>query len=181
MGTPDRKRSWARATGSVYLMYFLTAVAGEAFTSKGFVLSGRAINLLSVVLYIVLGVLLYRLLRPAGSVISLVAMLFNFAGSAMTTITIFRDGDAPVHPLIFFGMYCLLIGILILRSTFLPHAVGILTAAAGIGWFLFLAPLHIHFLTVSIEVIGFIAEAALMLWLLLKGVNEQRWFEQNAG
>jgi hypothetical protein len=117
---------------------------------------------------------------PAGSVLSLIAVLFNFAGSAMTTITIFRDGDAPVHPLVFFGMYCLLIGILILRSTFLPHALGILTAAAGIGWFVFLAPLHIHFLTVSIEVIGFTAEAALMLWLLLKGVDEQKWFEQTA-
>ena len=77
-------------------------------------------------------------------------------------------------------MYCLLIGILILRSAFLPRALGFLNAAAGIGWFVFLAPLHTHFLTVSIEVLGFLAEAALMLWLLVRAVDEQKWAKQAA-
>ena len=75
----------------------------------------------------------------------------------------------------------MLIGILILRSSFLPHILGLLNAAAGIGWFVFLAPLHIHSLTVLVEIFGFIAEAALMLWLLVKGVEEQRWAAQITG
>jgi hypothetical protein len=29
-----------------------------------------------------------------------------------------------------------------------------------------------------IDVLGFVAEAALMLWLIVKGVNNQRWQEQ---
>lgn len=98
----------------------------------------------------------------------------------MTLTALFRGGNTPVRPLALFGMYCFLIGILILRSTFLPHSLGALNAAAGIGWFIFLAPLHAHFLTVSIEVFGFLAEASLMLWLLVRGVGEQEWVEQAA-
>jgi len=173
-------RSWARATGLVYLLYFLTAVAGQALVSKGFSRTGAVTNFASVALYILLGTLLYRLFRPTNNVLSAIAALFNFAGSAMTLMALFHDGNAPVSPLLFFGMYCLLIGILILRSAFLPHALGWLNAAAGIGWFLFVAPLHIHFLPVVIEILGFIAEAALMLWLVLKGVEEQKWVEQAA-
>jgi O-methyltransferase involved in polyketide biosynthesis len=30
----------------------------------------------------------------------------------------------------------------------------------------------------SSEVLGFLAEASLMLWLIMKGVNVQRWKEQ---
>jgi len=175
MAMPSGKSSWARATGFVYLLYFLTAVAGQALVSKGFVLPGKATNFVSMSLYIVLGILLYRLFRPAGNILSLVAALFNFAGSAVTLTAFFRDGKAPVSPLLFFGMYCLLIGVLILRSAFLPRALGWLNAVAGIGWFVFLAPLHIHSLAVSIEILGFIAEAALMVWLLVKGVEEQKW------
>lgn len=175
MAVPGGKSPWARATGLVYLLYFVTAVAGQTLVSKGFSISGRATNFVSVSLYVVLGVLLYRLFRPAGNTLSLTAVLFNFAGSAVTLTAILRDGKAPVNPLLFFGMYCLLIGVLILRSTFLPHALGLLNAAAGIGWFVFLAPLHIHLLTVTIEIYGFMAEAALMLWLLVKGVEERKW------
>jgi hypothetical protein len=32
-----------------------------------------------------------------------------------------------VHPLVFFGFYCLLIGYMIVRSTFLPRILGVLT------------------------------------------------------
>jgi hypothetical protein len=180
MHTPSGKSSWARWTGFVYLLYFLTAVAGQALVSEGLVLPGRATNFLSVLLYIVLGILLYRLFRPVGNILSLIAALFNFAGSAVTLLPYFRSGRGPVSPLLFFGMYCLLIGILILRSSFLPRVLGLLNAAAGIGWFIFLFPLHFHLLAVLIEIFGFIAEAALMLWLLVKGVEEQRWAEQAA-
>jgi hypothetical protein len=181
MAIPRAKSSWARATGLVYLLYFLAAVAGQALVSKGFALAGKTTNSISIALYILLGILLYRLFRPVASALSLVAALFNFAGSAMTLMAFLRDGNAPVNPLLFFGMYCLSIGILILRSGFLPRALGTMNAAAGIGWFLFLLPLHVDFVAVSIEVFGFIAEAALMFWLLVRGVDERKWVEVSAG
>jgi hypothetical protein len=126
MAVPSVKNSWARVTGSVYLSYFLSAIAGQALVSKGLTLTGQVVNIISVSLYISLGILLYRLFRSVGRFLSLVATLFDFAGSSMTLVTIFHGGRAPLSPLLFFGANCSLIGILILRSDFLPHALGLL-------------------------------------------------------
>ncbi|MGA7926633.1 MAG: DUF4386 domain-containing protein [Candidatus Sulfotelmatobacter sp.] len=79
---------------------------------------------------------------------------------------------------VFFGVYCLLIGCLIVKSTFLPRILGVLMAFAGLGWLTFLSPPLASYLSPYILVLGFLAELALMLWLLVMGVNVQRWKEQ---
>jgi hypothetical protein len=80
--------------------------------------------------------------------------------------------------LVFFGFYDLLIGYLIFRSAFLPRILGALMAFAGLGWLTFLSPPVANYLSPYILVLGFLAELLLMLWLLVKGVNVQRWEEQ---
>jgi hypothetical protein len=52
--------------------------------------------------------------------------------------------------------------------------------AAGIGWLAFLSPPLAKVLSVYIEVLGILAEASLMFWLLAKGVHVQRWKQQAA-
>jgi hypothetical protein len=79
---------------------------------------------------------------------------------------------------VFFGVYCLLIGHLIFRSVFLPRILGVLMTFAGLGWLTFLAPPLANYLRPYILVLGVLAELALMLWLLVMGVNVQRWKEQ---
>ena len=73
--------------------------------------------------------------------------------------------------LVFFAFYCLLIGYLILRSTFLPRILGVLMVLAGMGWLTFLSPPLANDLSRYTQVLGFLAEVALMLWLLVKGVD----------
>lgn len=80
--------------------------------------------------------------------------------------------------IIFFGLFDFVIGYLIFRSTFLPRILGMLMAVAGLGWLTFLSPPLASHLSPYIYVLGFIAEALLMLWLLLMGVNVQQWKEQ---
>ena len=178
---PGMRSSLARTTGFVYLLYFLVAIAGQALLSKHLAVPGKVTNVLSIALYAVLGVMLCRLFWPSGRILSPIAMLFNFAGVAMMLPELYPGGKAPLNPLLFFGVYCLLIGVLILRSTFLPKLPGLLMVAAGVGWFVFLAPRCPHVVAVSAMVLGFVAELILMLWLLIKGVNEQRWLEQATG
>jgi hypothetical protein len=62
-------------------------------------------------------------------------------------------------------------------STFLPRSLGVLMALAGLGWLVFLTPLAVP-LSTYLKILGFLAEASLMLWLVVKGVNEQRWNER---
>jgi hypothetical protein len=81
--------------------------------------------------------------------------------------------------LVFFGPYCLLLGFLIFRSNFLPRILGALMMLAGLGWLIFLSPLANH-LSAYLKALGFLAELSLCLWLLVMGVNIQRWKEQTS-
>src|ERR1035438_3617060 len=55
---------------------------------------------------------------------------------------------------VFFGFYCLLIGYLIFRSTFLPRILGAGMAFAGLGWLTFLSPALAHHLVPYILAAG---------------------------
>ena len=79
---------------------------------------------------------------------------------------------------VFFGFYCLLIGYLIFRSTFLPRILGVGMALAGLCWLTFLWPPLAHSLSRYILAPGILGEGSLTVWLLAMGVNAQRWNEQ---
>jgi hypothetical protein len=80
--------------------------------------------------------------------------------------------------LAFFGFYALLTGYLIVRSTFLPRILGLWSMLAGLGWLTFLYPPLGYPLFLYLAVFAFLGGAALMVWLLVFGVDEQRWKEQ---
>jgi hypothetical protein len=99
---------------------------------------------------------------------------------ALALILFKLDSQAQTITLVFFGLYCLLIGCLIFKSTFLPRILGVLMVLAGLGWLTFLAPPLANALSPYVLVLGFLAELSLMLWLLVKGVNVERWKQQAA-
>lgn len=85
--------------------------------------------------------------------------------------------------LVFFGFYCVSIGYLIIRSTFLPGFVGVLMIAAGSSYFLstfsrFLAMPLPDAMAPYMMIVPAIGEGSLMLWLLIVGVNAVKWNEQ---
>ena len=80
--------------------------------------------------------------------------------------------------LAFFGVWCVLIGYLILRSSFMPRLLGVLEAFSGLCWLTFLWPPLAHYLSPYNQVLAAPGELALMLWLLVMGVSSQRWREQ---
>jgi hypothetical protein len=78
----------------------------------------------------------------------------------------------------FFGFYCVMIGYLIFRSAFMPRIIGILMMFAGLGYLSFLLPMLADSLAPYNLAPAAFGELSLMLWLLIKGVNVQRWEEQ---
>jgi len=77
---------------------------------------------------------------------------------------------------IFWGLWLFPLGYLVFKSNFLPWAIGILVMISGFGYLidstvLFLFPGF----DVTISLFTFIGELLLPLWLLIKGVNVDRW------
>jgi hypothetical protein len=71
-----------------------------------------------------------------------------------------------------------LIGYLVFKSTYLPRFLGVLMAIGGLGWLTFAwAPLATSLSPFNL-VPGIVGEGALTLWLLVMGVNVQRWNER---
>jgi hypothetical protein len=167
----------ARITGVVYLLYFLTAVSAEVFVGRGRLVAYEAVNLIAYAFYIAVTLLFYYMFKPVNRSLSLLAAFLSLVGCANDVLGIFNLVPFKISSLLFFGPYCLLIGYLIFRSSFLPRFLGVLMAFAGLGWLIFLSPLA-NDLSTYLKVLGFLAEASLMLWLIVKGVNVQRWKEQ---
>ena len=83
-----------------------------------------------------------------------------------------------MNALVFFGVYCLLIAYLISKSTFLPRVLSILMAIGGLGWLTFLSRSLANALAPYNMIPGILAETVLTVWLLIPGINAQRWQEQ---
>lgn len=82
--------------------------------------------------------------------------------------------------LIFFAAHCLLAGYLIARATFLPRILGVLLMIAGLSYAVdVLASLVFSTSLFPYTMIApGIAEIFLTLWLLIRGVNPEKWREQ---
>jgi hypothetical protein len=176
-----RPNSGARAIGVTYLLYFLVAVLGGVLVPRRLAVVREMVNLVSFAIYIAVTLLFYGLFKPVNRGVSLLAAVMSLLGSAVGILGVFHLAPPQFSPLWFFGPYCILIGWLILRSTFLPRILGALLVLAGVGWLAYLSPVVVNALSSWIKGIGILAEASLMLWLVVMGVNERRWQEQSGG
>lgn len=82
--------------------------------------------------------------------------------------------------LLFFGCVCLVLGYLIFRSRYFPKLLGVLMQIAGLGYLvdgfaLILSPAFHTMIFPASLVPAFVAELSLCVWLLVKGVNMEKW------
>jgi uncharacterized protein DUF4386 len=89
------------------------------------------------------------------------------------------DGSYDVYT-VFFGFDILCLAYLVIRSGFLPRVIGVLLAIDGAAYLLYsfsdvLAPGFATHLVPWVQLPAPIAEGGLSLWLLVLGVNMERW------
>ncbi len=145
--------------------------------------------------YVVVTVLLYRLFKPVNATLSLLAAGFSLLGLALLASatallmlplqpasaafayqSLRLHGAAYSLTGIFFGAYCLLIGLLILRSNYLPRLIGLLMALAGVVFWAdaalnLIAPAVARTLPNGLMLVSLIGEGSLALWLAMFGMR----------
>jgi len=177
--SPRRK---ARIAGAFYLLTILTG-AFAAFVSGKLIVYREAANVVASACYAAVTFLFYGLFKPVDASVSLIASVFSLVGCALSVLAVLHLIPLPissVNPLVFFGVYCLLIGYLIFQSTFLPRILGALMAFGGLGWLTFASPELADYLSPYNLAPGILGEGALTVWLLVFGLNAEKW-ERQAG
>jgi hypothetical protein len=140
-----------------------------ALLAMVFFLVGCTIKTISRLFYIapllVLGNSPYLTIFSTGQLQALALLLLNV-----------NDQTAGIA-LAFFGVSTFLNGYLIFRSAFLPQILGVISMLAGLGWLTFIYPPLGNQLFMVILLLGLIGSVSLILWLLTRGVNVEKWNE----
>lgn len=132
-----------------------------------------------------------------GSGIKIVSRVFFYAplfvlGSSSLAAFDARQLDAIAYLLvrvnaiaagtacIFFGVSTMLTGWLMLRSRFLPRALGLFGLFGGAGWLAFVYPPLAGALFTPIALFALLGCAVTIGWMLVRGVDEAAWRETAA-
>lgn len=164
------------------LFWLLTALAGTLSLLTGGTV-GMAANLVATACYVAATIFVYLVLKPVNGILSLTTAIFSILGCAIGVGAAIFHLKVSNLPTLFFGLHCFLVGYLILNSAFLPRFVGVLMVLAGLGWLTqgfarLLSPTVTNFLSFYPMTVGIFGEVTLTFWLLIKGVNVERWKEQ---
>ncbi|HKN22826.1 MAG TPA: DUF4386 family protein [Terracidiphilus sp.] len=163
----------ARIAGGLNLLSLVTAALTELFVRGRLNYAGGYIAILGMV---AVTLLLYGIFKPVNRGIALLAAFFSLVGLVVEALRWQPQGVNVA--VVFNGISCLLTGYLIFRSIFLPRILGALMAFAGLAWLTFLSNPLVNYLSPYNLATGVLGQALVMLWLLVMGVNDQRWKEQ---
>jgi hypothetical protein len=177
-------QSLYRAGFTAYLIEMAAQIAMTVFFYELLKPVSRPLSLLSAVFsYVGCGIKTMSRLFYLAPVFVLsgatYAAVFNPAQrQALTSLLLQLNNYGAGIALAFFGVSTVVQGYLILRSTFLPRSLGIVTILGGLGWMTFLSPSLGLQLFPIVAGIGLLGSIAMILWLLIVGVDERRWQEQ---
>jgi len=163
----------ARMAGVLYFFSLLTAGFTETFVRGRLNYAGGYIAIAGMVAMTLIS---YDIFKPVNRSVSLLAVFFAFVGLTFEALRLQPQGLNLA--LVFHGLYCILIGYLIFRSTFLPRVLGALMAFAGLAWLTYLSNPLVNHLSPYNLAAGLLGDVSVFLWFLVMGVNVQRWKEQ---
>jgi hypothetical protein len=165
-----------KIAGGLCLLPVLTAAFGEILFRGRLNVAG---GLIAVSVMIVMMLPFYDILSPLNRKLSLLAASFNLVGLALEVLRLQPQGVNIA--IVFNGFYCVLVGFLVLTSTFQPRILGVPMVLGGLGWLTFLSSPVAHYLSPYNLAVGLLGEGLVCLWLLLTCVRVRRRKERAAG
>jgi hypothetical protein len=166
----------AKTAGILSLLCIVTAACAEILFLDRLNVSGGLIVVLAM---IAVALPFYDTLSPLKRRLSLLAASFNLVGLALEVLRLQPRGVNIA--IVFDGFYCVLIGYLVLRSTFRPRILGVLMVLGGLGWLTFLSSPLTNYLSPYNLAFGLLGEGLACLWFILTGVNVRRRKERAGG
>ena len=160
----------ARIAGVCYVVTFIGGIYALVSTDARVVA-----NIVATIAYAAVAYLFYGIYRPVHKTISAIAAVVCFVALTLGMLQMFHVVPNFLNNLALFGIYCLLLGWLTYKSTFLPKLIGVLLALGGIGWLTFASPALVRLLQPYNMIPGMLGEGVLTLWLVIFGVNAERW------
>jgi hypothetical protein len=162
----------ARIAGALYLVSIIFGVGALVLNSRHMQSQGDKANLVAGILYTGLTLLLWYIFLPVSRWLSTLAAVASLAGCWLP-----QSFFAFVHfgNFVFFGLYCLFIGWLMVLSRFIPKTIGICMACAGVCWFIVSWPSLAHALSPFPLLMGLAGEGTVMIYLLTRGLDDQQW------
>ena len=106
------------------------------------------------------------------------AILHGFTPEQVQSLalTMLRANDTgAATAMAFFGFSTLLNGYLIFKSTFLPRWLGVMGMIAGLCWLLYLYPPLGRASFGITAIYGLLVSVVMILWLVIRGVDEAKW------
>lgn len=177
---------------------------------------GLVAHLIILLTNIPLGVIFLRIFKPVSRPLALAIIFITLVATAVEIanllnqfmpLVLLKQGGSGFSPaqltslsymyhrlelvgvnlaFFFFGFYGMGMGTLIIRSGFLPRAIGVLMAIGGCCYVLnsvagFLSPPFASKLVPYILVPSGLSELIFCLWLLIVGLNKDKWEQRAAG
>jgi hypothetical protein len=165
----------ARIAGALYLSSLATASITEIFLTGALNIAGGLIAILGMG---VVTLLLYGIFKVVSQRIAFLSATLGFVG---LVFEILRSQPQGVNvAVVLNGVYCILLGFLILRSAIMPRVLGVLMALAGLSWLTFLWPDLLGYLSPYNLASGVLCEVSMFIWLLFMGVNVLKRDEPDA-
>jgi hypothetical protein len=162
----------ARVAGVLYLFSMVLGVTGGILVRSKMQVQGDRANLAAAIVYTGVTVLLWDLFRPVNESLSTGVAIFSVVANWLPE-SYYKMAHTSIT--LYFGVYCLLISYLILRSKFLPNYVGVLMAFAGACWLTTNWPWLASIISPYNELGGLVGEGTLTGYLLIKGLDERKW------
>lgn len=181
----------------------VVATSNNITASESLFRLGIVSSLIMMIAFLIYALLLYQLLRPVQKtnamimvglvVASIPIYMFNqvnqFAALLLASdglyeqVKLFLDLQrfGTLIAAIFFGLWLFPLGLLVFRSGFLPKFLGVLLMLGTLGYLVlfvqaFLFPgSEATLWTNPLLVVTHASELAMMLWLLIRGVNVEQW------